>query len=57
MSRNVTLEPGDNITTGTPAGVGHGMNPPVYLKPGQELELEVTGLGQQRTRLVAEKAL
>ena len=57
MSRNVTLEPGDIITTGTPAGVGHGMNPPVYLKAGQELELEVTGLGQQRTRLVAEKAL
>ncbi len=57
MSRNVTLEPGDIITTGTPAGVGHGMNPPVYLKAGQEMELEVTGLGQQRSRLVAEPAL
>jgi 2-keto-4-pentenoate hydratase/2-oxohepta-3-ene-1,7-dioic acid hydratase in catechol pathway len=56
MSRNVTLEPGDIITTGTPAGVGHGMNPPVYLKAGQTMELEVTGLGQQRTRLVAEGA-
>jgi 2,4-diketo-3-deoxy-L-fuconate hydrolase len=54
MSRNVTLEPGDIITTGTPAGVGHGMNPPVYLKAGQSMELEVTGLGQQRSRLVVE---
>jgi 2-keto-4-pentenoate hydratase/2-oxohepta-3-ene-1,7-dioic acid hydratase in catechol pathway len=56
MSRNVTLEPGDIITTGTPAGVGHGMNPPVYLKAGQTMELEVTGLGRQRSRLVAESA-
>jgi 2,4-didehydro-3-deoxy-L-rhamnonate hydrolase len=54
MSRNVTLEPGDIITTGTPAGVGHGRNPPVYLKAGQSMELEVTALGAQRTRLVAE---
>jgi 2,4-diketo-3-deoxy-L-fuconate hydrolase len=54
MSRNVTLEPGDVITTGTPAGVGHGMNPPVYLKAGQSMELEVTGLGQQRSRVVVE---
>jgi 2-keto-4-pentenoate hydratase/2-oxohepta-3-ene-1,7-dioic acid hydratase in catechol pathway len=56
MSRNVTLEPGDIITTGTPAGVGHGMNPPVYLKAGQTMELEVTGLGRQRSKLVAESA-
>jgi 2-keto-4-pentenoate hydratase/2-oxohepta-3-ene-1,7-dioic acid hydratase in catechol pathway len=55
MSRNVTLEPGDIITTGTPAGVGMGMTPPVFLKPGQSMELEVTGLGRQRSRLVAEE--
>ena len=54
LSRNVTLEPGDIITTGTPAGVGHGMEPPVYLRAGQVMELEVTGLGKQRSRLVAE---
>jgi 2,4-didehydro-3-deoxy-L-rhamnonate hydrolase len=54
MSRNVTLEPGDIITTGTPAGVGHGMTPPVYLKAGQTMELEVSGLGMQRSRLVLE---
>jgi 2-keto-4-pentenoate hydratase/2-oxohepta-3-ene-1,7-dioic acid hydratase in catechol pathway len=55
MSRNVTLEPGDIITTGTPAGVGMGMTPPVFLKPGQSMELEVTGLGRQQSRLVAEE--
>jgi 2-keto-4-pentenoate hydratase/2-oxohepta-3-ene-1,7-dioic acid hydratase in catechol pathway len=56
ISRNMTLEPGDIITTGTPAGVGHGMNPPQYLKAGQVMELEVEGLGRQRSRLVAESA-
>lgn len=54
ISRNITLEPGDIITTGTPAGVGMGMNPPGYLKPGQIIELEVTGLGKQRSRIVRE---
>jgi 2,4-diketo-3-deoxy-L-fuconate hydrolase len=55
ISRNITLEPGDMITTGTPAGVGMGMDPPGYLKPGQIVELEVTGLGKQRSHLVREK--
>jgi 2,4-didehydro-3-deoxy-L-rhamnonate hydrolase len=55
ISRNITLEPGDIITTGTPAGVGAGMNPPVFLRAGQVMELEVTGLGNQRSRLVAER--
>jgi 2-keto-4-pentenoate hydratase/2-oxohepta-3-ene-1,7-dioic acid hydratase in catechol pathway len=55
MSRNITLEPGDVVTTGTPAGVGMGMDPPGYLKPGQIVEVEVTGLGKQRSRLVREK--
>jgi 2-keto-4-pentenoate hydratase/2-oxohepta-3-ene-1,7-dioic acid hydratase in catechol pathway len=54
ISRNITLEPGDIITTGTPAGVGVGMHPPAFLKPGQVIELEVTGLGQQRSRVVRE---
>jgi 2,4-didehydro-3-deoxy-L-rhamnonate hydrolase len=56
ISRNITLEPGDIITTGTPSGVGMGMKPPNYLKAGQVLELEVTGLGRQRSRLVREDA-
>jgi 2-keto-4-pentenoate hydratase/2-oxohepta-3-ene-1,7-dioic acid hydratase in catechol pathway len=54
ISRNITLEPGDIITTGTPAGVGMGMQPPGYLKVGQVVELEVTGLGKQRAKLVRE---
>ena len=56
ISRNVTLEPGDILTTGTPAGVGMGMKPPGYLKAGQVVELEVTGLGRQRSRVVRESS-
>ena len=41
----MTLLPGDIISTGTPAGVGLGMNPPVYLKPGDVVELGIDGLG------------
>jgi 2-keto-4-pentenoate hydratase/2-oxohepta-3-ene-1,7-dioic acid hydratase in catechol pathway len=45
----MTLHPGDVITTGTPPGVGMGMKPePVYLKPGDVMELEISGLGKQR---------
>jgi 2,4-diketo-3-deoxy-L-fuconate hydrolase len=54
MTRNITLEPGDILTTGTPSGVGIGMSPPGYLKPGQVAELEITGLGRQRTAFVLE---
>jgi len=55
ISRNITLEPGDIVTTGTPAGVGMGMKPPRYLRPDQIVELEVTGLGKQRSKLVLER--
>ncbi|MGL6109671.1 MAG: fumarylacetoacetate hydrolase family protein [Rubrivivax sp.] len=48
LSRFMTLEPGDCITTGTPPGVGHGMKPPLYLKPGDEMRLGIEGLGEQR---------
>jgi 2-keto-4-pentenoate hydratase/2-oxohepta-3-ene-1,7-dioic acid hydratase in catechol pathway len=44
----MVLEPGDIINTGTPAGVGLGMNPPSYLKDGDIMELSITGLGTQR---------
>jgi 2-keto-4-pentenoate hydratase/2-oxohepta-3-ene-1,7-dioic acid hydratase in catechol pathway len=54
MSRNITLEPGDIITTGTPPGVGHARKPPLYLHAGEVLELEVEGLGKQQSKLVAE---
>ena len=49
LSQLMTLHPGDVITTGTPPGVGMGMKPePVFLKPGDVMELEISGLGKQR---------
>ena len=50
------LLPGDVITTDTPPGVGMGMKPPVWLKPGDELHLWIEGLGEQRQRVVSETA-
>ena len=41
----VELHPGDIISTGTTGGVGHGHNPPIYLKPGDTVEVEITGIG------------
>lgn len=54
VSELMTLMPGDVITTGTPAGVGMGMNPQRYLRAGDALALGVQGLGEQRQRIVAE---
>jgi 2,4-didehydro-3-deoxy-L-rhamnonate hydrolase len=48
ISQFMTLEPGDFISTGTPAGVGLGMKPPRYLVAGDVIELEIEGLGRQR---------
>jgi 2,4-diketo-3-deoxy-L-fuconate hydrolase len=48
ISQFMTLEPGDVISTGTPPGVGLGQKPPVYLKPGDVVELGITDLGSQR---------
>jgi 2,4-diketo-3-deoxy-L-fuconate hydrolase len=48
ISQFMTLLPGDVISTGTPAGVGLGMNPPVYLKEGDEVVLGIDGLGWSR---------
>ena len=45
ISAAITLEPGDVIATGTPAGVGIGFNPPVFLKPGDVVRISVTGIG------------
>ncbi|MEO1200809.1 MAG: fumarylacetoacetate hydrolase family protein [Pseudomonadota bacterium] len=47
------LMPGDVISTGTPAGVGHGMTPPRYLQPGDDLAFGIDGLGEQRHRVAA----
>ncbi len=54
LSEFMTLEPGDVISTGTPPGVGLGMKPPVYLKPGDVVELGIEGLGRQRQVLRAD---
>ncbi len=48
LSALFTLHPGDVISTGTPPGVGMGMTPKRFLKPGDVMELEIEGLGQQR---------
>jgi 2-keto-4-pentenoate hydratase/2-oxohepta-3-ene-1,7-dioic acid hydratase in catechol pathway len=53
VSRFMSLQPGDLISTGTPAGVGHGAKPPRYLEPGDVVEMGIDGLGVQR-HVVAE---
>jgi 2-keto-4-pentenoate hydratase/2-oxohepta-3-ene-1,7-dioic acid hydratase in catechol pathway len=53
ISRFITLMPGDVVTTGTPPGVGFGMNPPQYLKAGDVMTLGITGLGEQRQEVRA----
>ncbi len=52
LSSCMTLEPGDCISTGTPAGVGLGCTPPEYLRPGDVTELGIDGFGTQRQRAV-----
>ncbi len=52
LSQLMTLHPGDIISTGTPPGVGLGQKPPVYLKPGDVMELGIEGLGSQRQEVV-----
>jgi len=52
ISRYVTLQPGDIIATGTPSGVGAGHEPPVYLKPGDEVVVNCEAIGELRSRFV-----
>ena len=54
ISKYMTLVPGDVITTGTPPGVGMARKPRVFLKPGDEMRLAISGLGEQRLKVVAE---
>ena len=54
ISSFITLMPGDIVTTGTPPGVGLGMNPPVFLKDGDKMKLSVDNLGMQNIKVVAE---
>ncbi|MBL0924774.1 MAG: fumarylacetoacetate hydrolase family protein, partial [Sphingomonadaceae bacterium] len=53
ISQGITLEPGDIIATGTPAGVGAGRDPQEWLWPGDVIEAEVAGIGRLRHAVVA----
>ncbi|HAX45130.1 MAG TPA: 5-oxopent-3-ene-1,2,5-tricarboxylate decarboxylase, partial [Solibacterales bacterium] len=54
LSSVFTLEPGDIISTGTPGGVGFARKPPRWLKPGDEMEVTIDGLGTLKNPVVAE---
>jgi len=54
LSSVVTLEPGDVIATGTPAGVGFARKPPRYLQPGEEVIIRIEGIGELRNPVIAE---
>ncbi|KUM25496.1 2-hydroxyhepta-2,4-diene-1,7-dioate isomerase [Mesorhizobium loti] len=55
LSQFMSLQPGDIISTGTPPGVGLGMKPPVFLKPGDVVELGIEGMGQQKQTFKADE--
>ena len=55
LSETITLEPGDVIATGTPSGVGFARNPPVFLKPGDEMEVNIETIGGMNNPVVEEK--
>jgi len=52
LSQFMVLEPGDLINTGTPPGVGMGFKPPIWLRPGDVMELGIVGLGTQRQKVI-----
>ncbi|TFH88239.1 FAA hydrolase family protein [Billgrantia azerbaijanica] len=54
LSRFMSLQPGDVISTGTPPGVGMGQTPPTYLRAGQRMRLGIEGLGEQTQHVVAD---
>jgi 2-keto-4-pentenoate hydratase/2-oxohepta-3-ene-1,7-dioic acid hydratase in catechol pathway len=55
LSSVFTLEPGDIIATGTPAGVGFARKPPRWLRPGDEVRIQIEGLGELVNPVVAEQ--
>ena len=55
LSEAMTLEPGDVIATGTPSGVGYARTPPVFMRPGDTIEIEIEGIGTL-TNIVAKRA-
>jgi 2-keto-4-pentenoate hydratase/2-oxohepta-3-ene-1,7-dioic acid hydratase in catechol pathway len=52
ISQLLTLEPGDMIATGTPEGVGFKRNPPIYLRDGDVVEVEIEGIGTLRNPVI-----
>jgi 2-keto-4-pentenoate hydratase/2-oxohepta-3-ene-1,7-dioic acid hydratase in catechol pathway len=54
LSRTITLEPGDVIATGTPPGVGFARQPPVFLRAGDVMEVEIEGIGVLRNHVVSD---
>ena len=54
LSKFMSLQPGDIITTGTPPGVGMGMKPQMFLKAGDRLELSIDNLGKQNSKIIPE---
>jgi 2-keto-4-pentenoate hydratase/2-oxohepta-3-ene-1,7-dioic acid hydratase in catechol pathway len=53
ITQAITLEPGDLIATGTPAGVGAFRDPPVFMRPGDEITIEIEGIGALTNPVVA----
>jgi 2-keto-4-pentenoate hydratase/2-oxohepta-3-ene-1,7-dioic acid hydratase in catechol pathway len=56
ISASITLEPGDVVATGTPAGVGFARKPPVFLKPGDQMEVYIERIGGLGNPIVAAEA-
>jgi 2-keto-4-pentenoate hydratase/2-oxohepta-3-ene-1,7-dioic acid hydratase in catechol pathway len=56
ITQGITLEPGDVIFTGTPSGVGHARKPPVWMKNGDMIEVEIERVGILRNPIADEKA-
>ena len=54
LSKFMSLQPGDIVTTGTPAGVGMGMKPPVFLNAGDKIKLSIDNLGEQNSKVITE---
>jgi 2-keto-4-pentenoate hydratase/2-oxohepta-3-ene-1,7-dioic acid hydratase in catechol pathway len=53
LSQTITLEPGDVIATGTPSGVGFARKPPVFLRPGDVMEVDIERVGRLNSQVVA----
>lgn len=55
ISHSMTLMPGDLIATGTPSGIGAGLRPPVFLQPGDRIEMDIHGIGSHAYSVIAEE--